>query len=91
MLQINDHVAISRAITSKSVSATIGSLGIGETGIIMDVDPETGDVLIRLDRIFPALRHWRNMVPIASADAATLKLLGRLFLIDRIEATEASE
>jgi hypothetical protein len=80
MLQVNDHVTIQRAVTT--IKSTIS---VGETGIIVDVDPDTGDILmVNLDRQCWRYRHWlRNMVPIASADADALKLIGHMFPIDR--------
>lgn len=46
----------------------------GEAGEIADVDPETGDVLIRLDRYFERLAHWRNMIFVRAYQLSAISL-----------------
>lgn len=69
--RLRQHDAI---ITRDSIHAGIDIdlvIPPGETGRIVDIDPETGDFACQLDTHFPQLRHRRNMI-FLSADESFL-------------------
>jgi hypothetical protein len=45
------------------------SLCTGSLATILDIDDETGDLVLRLDRYFPALWECRNVICMSAAEA----------------------
>jgi hypothetical protein len=60
------------------------SLRRGEQGIIEDIDPETGDILIRLRVSRPELKSWDNRLWVPAPYAKRLRLIRRLWLASAI-------
>jgi len=66
------------------------SLRRGEQGIIEDIDPETGDILIRLRVSRPELKSWDNRLWVPAPYAKRLRLIRRLWLASRTPFTSGN-
>jgi hypothetical protein len=52
-------------VTTKAIDRyPFHGIPAGERGLIIDVDEETGSLLIEMERYFASLRPWRNCLHI---------------------------
>jgi hypothetical protein len=56
-------VAPQTVITTKQIDRwPFQGIPAGERGVVLDIDDESGSILIQLDRYFESLRPWRNCI-----------------------------
>ena len=55
----------------------------GELGRVIDVDPDNGDLVIRLDRYIAGLEHAGNLICVAADKAHILSLCARASFVAR--------
>lgn len=62
--QVNERATLARAVRhgDKVIAA-------GSSGTVVDVDPDNGDVLFRLDRHYSCLVTWGNILPVDGYEA----------------------
>lgn len=47
----------------------------GETGQIIDIDPETGDLMVQLSHQHESLKHWHNCIHLPKSNRAMVDLM----------------